>query len=42
MEEIAEKLYNVEASINFPNEKESDNTMPFLDTLNIKSHKFNF
>ena len=37
IEEIAEKLNNVEPSINFTHEKESDNTIPFLDILIIKS-----
>ena len=38
IEEIAEKLNNVEPSINFTYEKESNNTIPFLDILIIKSH----
>ena len=37
IEEIAEKLNNVEPSINFTYEKESNNTIPFLDILIIKS-----
>ena len=32
------KLNNVEPSINFTNEKEFNNTIPFLDILIIKSH----
>ena len=37
IEKIAEKLNNVEPSINFTYEKESNNTIPFLDILIIKS-----
>ena len=37
-EEIAEKLNHVEPSINFIYEKESNNTIHFLDILIIKSH----
>ena len=33
IEKIAEKLNNVEPSINFTNEKGSNNTIPFLDIL---------
>ena len=36
IEEITEKLNNVEPSINFTYEKESNNSIPFLDIL-IKS-----
>ena len=36
-EEITEKLNNFEHSINFIYEKESNNTIPFLDILIIKS-----
>ena len=36
LERIAEKLSNVEPSINFTNEKELNNTMPFLDIQLIK------
>ena len=38
IEEIAEKLNIIEPSINFNYEKESNNTLPFLDILIIKSH----
>ena len=38
IEEIAEKLNDVEPSINFNYEKESNNTIPFLDIVIIKSH----
>ena len=38
IEEITEKLNNVELSINLTHEKESNNTIPFLDILIIKSH----
>ena len=37
IEEVAEKQSNVEPSINFTYEKESNNTIPFLDVLIIKS-----
>ena len=37
IEEIVEKLNNDEPSINFTNEKESNNIIPFLDILIIKS-----
>ena len=37
IEEIAEKFNNVESSINFIYEKESNNTISFLDILIIKS-----
>ena len=37
LENIVEKLNNVEHSINFTNEKEANNTVPFLDILLIKS-----
>ena len=37
IEEIAEKLNNVEPSINFTDEKGSNNTIPFLDIIIIKS-----
>ena len=37
IEKIAEKLNNVEPRINFTNEKESNNTTPFLNILIIKS-----
>ena len=36
-QKIAEKPNNIELSINFPYEKESNNTVPFLDILIIKS-----
>ena len=35
IEEITEKLNNVRPSINFTNEKESNNTIPFSDILII-------
>ena len=38
IEEIAEKLNNIEPSINFTYENESNNTILFLDILIIKSH----
>ena len=37
IEEIAEKPNNVEPCINFVYEKASNNTIPFLDILIIKS-----
>ena len=39
MKEIAEKQNNVEPSINFTYEKESINTIPFLDIqiINLKT-----
>ena len=37
IEEIANKLNNVELSINLTCKKESNNTIPFLDILIIKS-----
>ena len=37
IEEIAEKLNNIVPSINFTYEKESNNNIPFLDILIIKS-----
>ena len=36
IEDIAEKLNNIEPSINFTTEKESNNTIPFLDILIIQ------
>ena len=37
IEEITEELCNVEPSINFTQEKKSNITIPFLDSLIIKS-----
>ena len=38
IEEIAEKLNNVEPFINFTYEKDSNNSIPFMDSLIIRSH----